>query len=123
MSAVTEVYWDDAWLRAAVDAARREALAVSAAFARSRAPWRHVASSISPAPDGVRVASPDAALAEGGSRPHTIEPSRKVARFKDGTFATGPISHPGFKGTPFMRETAEAWPETVTGTLRRAIPG
>ena len=116
-------FWDDAWLRAAAAEAYTVSLMEAAAVARAKAPWRHVAASVSPTSDGIRVGSPDAALAEGGSPAHTIEPSRKVAKFKDGGFATGPIQHPGFGGTPFMREAAAVWPELFNAAARRTFPG
>lgn len=124
---VSNFYWDDSWLRAAAEESYRLALAESAGLARSLAKWRHVAETIEPAADGVAVGSPDAALLEGGARPHTIDPAgggpARVLKFKDGGFASGPVSHPGFQGSPFMRPTAEAWPATYTNTARAVFPG
>jgi len=115
-------FWHDEILYAAAAEAYRISVTEAAAVARQRAPWRHVASSISPTTGGIRVGAPDAALAEGGARPHTIETGNKVTRFASGDFASGTIHHPGFKGTPFMRPAAEAWPELFVTAARGTFP-
>jgi hypothetical protein len=123
----TGFYWNDSWLRAAAAEAYRISVAEAAGVAKSRAPWAHVAASISPTTDGIRVSSPDAALAEGGAKPHTIDPAgggpARVLKFKTGGFASGPVSHPGFQGTPFMREAALAWPELFVSAAKVTFPG
>lgn len=116
-------YWNDSWLRAAAAESYKLSVAEAAAIARAEAPWRHIQSSIHPTSNGIAVGAPDAGLAEAGAGPHMIEQSKKVAKFKDGGFATGPIQHPGFKGTPFMRTAADAWPSLFVNTARRVFPG
>jgi hypothetical protein len=122
--AVGGFYWNDSWLHAAAAESYKLSVAEAAAVARSRAPWAHVAASISPTSNGIRVGASDAALAEKGAGAHVIEPSRKVAKFSSsGDFATGPIKHPGFGGTPFMQPAAEAWPSLFVQTAKRVFPG
>jgi hypothetical protein len=122
--AVTGFYWNDGWLRAAAEESYRLALIESAAFARSKASWRHVASTIAPSTGGIVVGSSDAALLEGGAKAHQVERDpRKITKFPDGGFATGPIDHPGFKGSPFMGPTRDAWPTTYVQTAKRVFPG
>lgn len=116
-------YWNDSWLQAAAAESYRLSVAEAAAVARSAAPWQHIKSSISPTTDGIAVGAPDAALAEKGAGPHMIEQSKKIAKFKDGGFATGPIEHPGFRGTPFMATAADAWPSLFVQTAKRVFPG
>jgi hypothetical protein len=119
-----DFYWDSGPLLAAAAASYRLGLVEAAAFARSRAKWRHVQASIRPGADGVVVGSPLARLEEGGAKAHEIEKSAtKVTKFKSGGFATGPIEHPGFQGNPFMRETEAAWAELYVSAARRAFPG
>ncbi|HXJ65629.1 MAG TPA: hypothetical protein VNN79_17875 [Actinomycetota bacterium] len=121
MPASVTFFWDDAILRVAAVEAYKISVAEAAGAARAKAPWRHVAESVSPSPDGIRVGSPDAALAEGGAKAHTIEKSG-VTHFASGDFASGPIEHPGFQGTPFMRTAAEAWPELYNTAARTTFP-
>ena len=115
-------FWDDSILRVAAVEAYKLSVAEAAGVARAEAPWNHIKASIAPSSDGIKVGAPDAALAEAGAGAHTIEPTSKVAKFKDGGFATGPIQHPGFKGTPFMRTAAEAWPELYNTAARATFP-
>jgi len=122
MDIVVEVQWDDAILLAAEKRAYVSSVVEATAVARARAPWAHVRASIEPSPEGIVVGSSDAALAEGGSPPHVIEPSRQVVRYADGDFATGPISHPGFRGTPYMREAAAAWPSLFDRAAMASFP-
>ena len=121
MPASVTFFWDDAILRVAAVEAYKISVAEAAGVARAKAPWRHVAESISPSPDGIKVGAPDFALAEGGAKAHEIEKSG-VTKFPDGGFATGPIQHPGFQGTPFMRTAAEAWPELYNTAARATFP-
>jgi len=121
MPAGVTFFWDDSILRVAAVEAYKLSVAEAAGVARAEAPWNHIKASISPSPDGIRVGAPDAALAEGGAKAHEIEKSG-VTKFPDGGFATGPIQHPGFQGTPFMRTAAEAWPELYNTAARATFP-
>lgn len=125
MTAGVDFYWNDTWLRAAAEESYRVGLGESAVLARRLAKWRHVASSISPGADGVVVGSSDAALLEGGAKAHEVGPRDQALRFThgDGGFSSRPVEHPGFRGSPFMRPTAEAWPATYTQAAKAVFPG
>jgi len=125
MPAVSEFYWNDSWLYAAEAEAYRISVVEATAVARERAKWRHVAETVVPSPGGIQIGSSDAALLEGGAQPHEIDPGRKgiLASKARGFAAGGPVRHPGFKGTPFMRPAAEAWPELFVTAARGTFPG
>jgi len=122
MPAGVTFYWNDSFLQAAAAEAYRISVAEASGVARAKAPWAHIKASISPTTNGIKVGAPDAALAEGGARPHVIESGSKVTRFASGDFASGTIKHPGFKGTPFMRPAAEAWPSLFNTAARGTFP-
>jgi hypothetical protein len=121
MPAGATFFWNDSWLKAGIAEAYRISVTEAAGVARSRAPWNHIKSSISPTTDGIRVGASDAALAEKGAKAHDIEKSG-VTRFANGEFASGKIAHPGFGGTPFMKPAAEAWPTLFNSAARAALP-
>jgi hypothetical protein len=124
MPAVSEFFWNDSFLYAAEAEAYRISVAEAAGVARERAAWRHVAETVAPSPAGIVVGSSDAKLLEGGARAHEIDPGRKgiLANPKAGFVSGGPVQHPGFRGTPFMRPAAEAWPELFITAARGTFP-
>lgn len=70
------------------------------------------------APRGVKVSvigenvgtlDPKGGFFEFGTKPHQIEPKKKVLRLADGSFVTGPVKHPGMKAKPFLRPLLAFW--------------
>jgi hypothetical protein len=59
--------------------------------------------------DSVGTQNPVGTFFEFGTKPHEIEPKKKVLKLADGSFVSGPIQHPGMKAKPFLRPTLPLW--------------
>jgi hypothetical protein len=109
-------WWNDAPLRAAIDAKTVASMTEAGGVARAACPWNHVAATVhanpSPSIGSISASSPDALLCEFGAGPHEIAPHNLALKFTggDGGFVQFPVGHPGFGGTPFLRTGAAAWP-------------
>lgn len=117
----TDVWWNDAPLRAAIDAKAISSMTEAGGVARAACPWNHVAATVhanpSPSVGSISASSGDALLCEFGAGPHEIAPHGLALKFTggDGGFVQFPVPHPGFAGTPFLRTGAAAWPALFAG--------
>jgi hypothetical protein len=104
MSAV--VIWRPEYLTARLVAAALPARMDYARAAQIRAP-RGV--KVSVMGDRVGTLDPKGMFFEFGTKPHMIEPKKRVLRLAGGRFVTGPVKHPGMKSKPFLRPLLAFW--------------
>lgn len=120
----TIVIWHPEQLTARLVAAAAPARAEWAQAARARCASRRVAASVRVIGDRVGALDPLGMILEEGASPHTIEPRRRKAlKLADGSFVSGPVSHPGSPAKPFLRPTLPLWPSLYRRAASAAFRG
>lgn len=67
--------------------------------------------------------SPLGVLFEKGVGPHEINPKGNVLKLADGSFVTGPVTHPGMTSKPFLRPALALWAPAYRRMASGAIRG